>query len=221
LLPLIQLQALSKTYTDQVVLDKIDLEINVADRVALLGSSGSGKSTLLNLIGLLDTPSYGDYFLSGKSVNDLSITEKAHLRNHQFGYVFQQFHLINNLTVFENIALPLRYRGLSEEEIQHRVEAMLDRLQFKPLSTRYPLTLSGGQKQRVAIARALVGSPTVILADEPTGALDSKTADSIMDLLLELQQNFKAALILVTHDERLAAHCSRRYCLQAGQLCSF
>lgn len=220
MLPLIQLQALSKAYTDQVVLDNIHLEISAADRIVLLGSSGSGKSTLLNLIGLLDLPSSGEYFLSGKSVNALSITEKAHLRNHQFGYVFQQFHLINNLTIFENIALPLRYRGLPEEEIQEKVDAMLDRLQLKHLSGRYPLTLSGGQKQRIAIARALVGNPKVILADEPTGALDAKTADTIMSLLLELQQSFGAALILVTHDERLAVHCSKHYSLQAGQLCS-
>lgn len=219
MLPLIQLQALSKSYTNQVVLNNIHLDIHATDSIVLLGSSGSGKSTLLNLIGLLDTPSQGQYFLSGQSVTALSITEKAHLRNHQFGYVFQQFHLINNLTIFDNIALPLRYRGMSEDLIQEKVDAMLDRLQLKQLSQRYPLTLSGGQKQRIAIARALIGNPKVILADEPTGALDSKTAAMIMALLLELQQSFSAALILVTHDERLAEHCNRRYYLQAGQLC--
>lgn len=210
-----------KSYTtaEQVtpILRDINITINSGDSVALVGSSGSGKSTLMNIMGLLDKPTSGTYHLGGKDMAGADDNDLAYLRNHHIGFVFQQFNLLPRFTAFQNVALPLSYRKLSKEEQSTLIMNALDRVGMADYAQRHPSQLSGGQQQRIAIARAIVGDPQMILADEPTGALDSRTGQEVMQLFKTLHQEGRT-LILVTHDERIAMQCRRRLSLADGQI---
>lgn len=221
-MPMIALTNITKKYqignVESTVLKNVTLTINEGDMLAIVGASGSGKSTLMNIIGLLDKASSGDYVLRGRNVAGLLDDELATLRNHSIGFVFQQFNLLPRLNALQNVALPLTYRSdLSPADIKLRVLAALERVGMSAFIDHRPTQLSGGQQQRVAIARALVGEPQVILADEPTGALDSATSHEIMDLFLALHHEGRT-LILVTHDETVAAQCARRITLADGEM---
>lgn len=217
--PLINLKDLVKTYhlegISSTVLKEVSLSVNEGELLAIVGASGSGKSTLMNIIGLLDKADSGTYQLHNKDVADLSDDEAAHLRNQSIGFVFQQFNLLPRFTAMQNVALPLTYRGVSSAEIKERVLKALARVGMEQYAAHRPMQLSGGQQQRVAIARALVTEPKVILADEPTGALDSRTGTEVMNLFLNLHAEGRT-LILVTHDEHIAAQCKRRITLADG-----
>jgi len=207
-------------YTDEVethALDGIDLEIGRGEYVSIAGPSGSGKSTLLAIMGLLDSPSAGSYRLKSTPVEHLDIAERATIRNREIGFIFQNFNLISDLTVYENVELPLTYRGMSGAERKQRVEGALERVGMSHRSKHYPSQLSGGQQQRVAVARALGGNPSILLADEPTGNLDSHNAEAVMDLLGELHHQ-GATICMVTHDPRFARHAQRRVHLFDGRV---
>ncbi|MGB0899770.1 MAG: ABC transporter ATP-binding protein [Psychrobium sp.] len=199
-------------YTDEVetqALNGINLSINKGEYLSISGPSGCGKSTLLSLLGLLDTSSNGQYSLAGHDVSDLSRDERARIRNKEIGFVFQSFNLISDLSVEENVALPLTYRGdLTASDIQMRVTESLEKVEMAHRGSHFPSQLSGGQQQRVAIARALAGTPSIILADEPTGNLDSKNAQTVMNLLDKLHQE-GVTICMVTHDPASAARASR------------
>lgn len=199
------------------VLHDISLQIRQGEMVAIVGASGSGKSTLMNLIGLLDSVGSGSYQLHGKDVNGLNEDERALLRNLCFGFVFQQFHLLPRFNALHNVGLPLTYRDGPANMIRKKAAQALERVGMQSFHNHKPTQLSGGQQQRVAIARALVGEPEVILADEPTGALDSRTGQEIMQLFLDLHREGRTILI-VTHDEAIAAQCTRRIVLADGQI---
>lgn len=210
---LIHLDGVKKIfYTDEVethALAGVHAEIRRGEYVAITGPSGCGKSTLLSILGLLDTPSDGRYMLNGTHVEDIDASTRARIRNREIGFIFQAFNLIGDLTVFENVELPLTYReGMSRSERKDRVMASLERVGMSHRVKHYPAQLSGGQQQRVAVARALVGSPSILLADEPTGNLDSKNGDAVMKLLDELHAD-GATICMVTHDPRFA-ECARR-----------
>lgn len=217
--PLIKLKDLVKTYSlegiSSTVLKEVSLTVYQGDLLAIVGASGSGKSTLMNIIGLLDKADSGTYTLRDKNVAGLSDDESAELRNHSIGFVFQQFNLLPRFTAIQNVALPLTYRGVSANEIKEKVMTSLERVGMAKYAHHRPTQLSGGQQQRVAIARALVTEPQVILADEPTGALDSKTGTEVMNLFLTLHAEGRT-LIMVTHDEHVAAQCKRRITLADG-----
>ena len=219
--PLIQLEGVSKVFfTDEVethALSGIDLEIRDGEYVAISGPSGCGKSTLLSLIGLLDTPTQGVYRLNGESVEDLKTKQRARIRNRQIGFIFQAFNLIGDLTVFENVELPLTYRGMPASERKQRANEALERVGMAHRMKHYPSQLSGGQQQRVAVARALGGDPSVLLADEPTGNLDSKNGEAVMDLLRDVHQG-GATICMVTHDPRFEAYARRVVRLFDGKL---
>lgn len=197
------------------VLKGVDLHVAPGELVAIMGSSGSGKSTLLNVLGLLDGYDEGTYHLDGQLMKDLSETEAARLRNECLGFVFQSFHLLPFKTATENVALPLYYRGVGRRERTRRALAVLDRVGLADRADHLPSMLSGGQKQRVAIARAMVARPRVVLADEPTGALDSTTSDEIMDLVREVHAEGMTILV-VTHETDIAAQCDRTILLRDG-----
>ncbi len=205
--PLIKLEGVTKAFfTDDVethALSGIHLEIKRGDYVAISGPSGCGKSTLLSILGLLDTPTEGTYTLNGQSVADLNLAERARIRNREVGFIFQSFNLIGDLTVFENVELPLTYRGMPASERKTRVTAALERVGMAHRARHLPSQLSGGQQQRVAVARALVGDPAILLADEPTGNLDSRNGEAVMELLSELHRG-GATICMVTHDPRFA-----------------
>jgi len=205
--PLIKLDGVTKAFfTDDVethALSGIHLEIKRGDYVAISGPSGCGKSTLLSILGLLDTPTEGSYTLNGHAVADLNLAERARIRNREVGFIFQSFNLIGDLTVFENVELPLTYRGMAASERKRRVTAALERVGMAHRAKHLPSQLSGGQQQRVAVARALVGEPAILLADEPTGNLDSKNGEAVMELLSELHRG-GATICMVTHDPRFA-----------------
>jgi putative ABC transport system ATP-binding protein len=217
----IRLSGVSKVYeTDEIethALADIDLAIERGEFVAVSGPSGCGKSTLLGIIGLLDTPSSGRYFLKEREVARLDAGERARIRNREIGFIFQSFNLIGGLTVFENIELPLTYRGLHKDERHRRVDEVLERVGMTRRRNHYPAQLSGGQQQRVAVARALGGRPALLLADEPTGNLDSKSADAVMALLTELHGE-GATICMVTHDPRFAGHAQRTVHLFDGRI---
>ena len=219
--PLIHIANLKKVFfTDEVethALENIDLDIQKGEYVCISGPSGCGKSTLLAILGLLDTPTSGDYTLNGRSVANLRMSERARIRNREIGFIFQSFNLIGDLTVFENIDLPLSYRGMSPTERKHRAEAALERVGMTHRRNHFPSQLSGGQQQRVAVARALAGDPAILLADEPTGNLDSQNGEAVMDLLKDLHSN-GATICMVTHDPRYAAHAQRNVQLFDGKL---
>lgn len=197
------------------VLKGIDLEINKGEYVALMGPSGSGKSTLMNLLGCLDTPTSGHYILNGKDVSTMHDNELAEIRNKEIGFVFQTFNLLPRTTALDNVALPMIYAGYSKSERKERATKVLQQVNLGDRMDHQPNQLSGGQRQRVAIARALVNSPSIILADEPTGNLDSKTSDEIMKLLDDIHKNGNT-IILVTHEEEIAAHAKRIIRLRDG-----
>jgi putative ABC transport system ATP-binding protein len=220
---LIRLDGVSKIfYTDEVethALAGVHLEIGRGDYIAIAGPSGCGKTTLLSLLGLLDSPTEGRYSLEGEDVSNLSAAERARVRNRQIGFIFQAFNLIGDLTVYENVELPLTYRGMSSGERKERVQAALERVGMAHRTKHYPAQLSGGQQQRVAVARAIVGKPAILLADEPTGNLDSKNGEAVMDLLKELHDD-GATICMVTHDPRYARHAQRSIHLFDGQIVS-
>ena len=220
---LIELKGINKTYKngDQElrVLKDIDLEVEEGEFVAIMGPSGSGKSTLMNVIGLLDRPTSGDYFLEGQEVGNLSEKKLARVRNEQIGFVFQQFFLLSKLNAFQNVELPLIYAGVHPAKRKEIAEQYLEKVELGSRMHHLPSELSGGQKQRVAIARALVNQPAIVLADEPTGALDTKTGEQIMDLLTKLNQEGKT-IIMVTHEPEIAAFANRRIVIRDGVIAS-
>ena len=201
------------------VLKGIDLHIKEGEFVSIMGSSGSGKSTLLNIVGLLDGHDSGDYYLNGQKIEKLNETKAAVLRNKFLGFVFQSFNLISYKTALENVSLPLYYQGIARKERQKIALEYLDKVGLKDWAKHLPSELSGGQKQRVAIARALVTKPKVILADEPTGALDSTTTDSVMELLTEIN-NEGMTVFVITHEEEVAAQTKRIVRLKDGKIIS-
>jgi putative ABC transport system ATP-binding protein len=218
---LIKLKGVSKIfYTDEVetrALSDIHLEIAKGDYLAIAGPSGCGKSTLLSLIGLLDSPTEGEHWIKGEPVAKLSTSERCRIRNREIGFIFQAFNLIGDLTVYENVELPLTYRSMAFAERKKHVQQALERVGMSHRMKHYPAQLSGGQQQRVAVARALVGSPAIMLADEPTGNLDSKNGEAVMDLLRELHTG-GATICMVTHDERYAHHAARTVHLYDGSI---
>jgi len=207
-------------YTDEVethALSGIHLEIKKGEYVSIAGPSGCGKSTLLSILGLLDTPTDGSYQLDGKPVEDLNASERSRIRNREIGFIFQAFNLIGDLTVFENVELPLTYRGMPSSERKKRVQGALEKVAMSHRMKHYPSQLSGGQQQRVAVARALVGEPLILLADEPTGNLDSKNSEAVMDLLKGLHKE-GATICMVTHDPRYAHYADRSVHLFDGRV---
>lgn len=199
------------------VLKGIDLEVKRNEYTALMGPSGSGKSTLMNILGCLDTPTSGEYWLNGKNVSHLVDNELAEIRNHEIGFVFQTFNLLPRSTALENVALPLVYAGMSAKDRKERAEEVLTQVGLSDRMDHRPNQLSGGQRQRVAVARALVNKPSIILADEPTGNLDTKTSVEIMALFSEIHANGNT-VILVTHEEDIAAHAKRVIRLRDGMV---
>ena len=219
--PMIRLDGVSKIfYTEELethALSGIHLEIRQGEYVSIAGPSGCGKSTLLSLVGLLDTPSEGSYSLAGKPVHSLTLGERARIRNREIGFIFQSFNLIGDLTVYENVELPLTYRGLRSAERRTRVRETLDKMGMSHRAKHLPSQLSGGQQQRVAVARALVGNPLILLADEPTGNLDSRNGETIMELLRDLHRE-GVTICMVTHDVRYARHAEREVHLFDGRI---
>jgi putative ABC transport system ATP-binding protein len=218
---LIRLEAVTKVfYTDEVethALSGIHLEICKGEYVSIAGPSGCGKSTLLSILGLLDSPTEGKYTLNSRPVEDLDLSDRARIRNREVGFIFQSFNLIGDLNVFENVELPLTYRGMRSAERKTRVQQALEKVGMAHRSKHLPSQLSGGQQQRVAVARALVGEPSVLLADEPTGNLDSKNGEAVMDLLRELHRA-GSTIVMVTHDPRFARYAGRHVNLFDGRV---
>jgi putative ABC transport system ATP-binding protein len=219
--PLIRLEGIKKVfYTDEVethALADVHLEIRPGEYISMAGPSGCGKTTLLSILGLLDTPTGGQYFLDGEPVANLSAADRARVRNRQIGFIFQAFNLIGDLTVEENVELPLTYRGMDSGERKKRVQSALERVGMSHRMKHYPSQLSGGQQQRVAVARAVAGDPLILLADEPTGNLDSTNGEAVMTLLRELHRG-GATICMVTHDPRYAAHADRTVHLFDGRV---
>jgi putative ABC transport system ATP-binding protein len=218
---LIHLQSVKKVFLTEEVethaLANIHLEIRPGEYVSIAGPSGCGKSTLLSIIGLLDSPSDGQYWLNGNPVANLSLADRTRVRNREIGFIFQNFNLIGDLTVFENVELPLTYRGMSSGERRQRVQEALEKVGMAHRMKHYPSQLSGGQQQRVAVARALVGNPAILLADEPTGNLDSANGEAVIALLHELHRD-GATICMVTHDPRYSRHADRTVHLFDGQV---
>ena len=218
---LIRLDGIKKVFlTDEVethALSGIHMDIRQGEYVAISGPSGCGKSTLLAILGLLDSPSDGKYWLNGQEVADLPMSQRARVRTREIGFIFQSFNLIGDLTVYENVELPLTYRGLGAAERKERVMASLDRVAMAHRTRHYPAQLSGGQQQRVAVARALVGRPSILLADEPTGNLDSRNGEAVMGLLAERHRD-GATICMVTHDTRFSRYSERTIHLFDGRI---
>ena len=218
---LIKLDGVGKTfYTDEVethALSNIHLAIKAGEYLAIAGPSGCGKSTLLAILGLLDSPSEGTYVLKGQPVEGLTLAERARVRNREIGFIFQAFNLIGDLTVYQNVELPLTYRNMPVADRKKRVQEALDRVGMSHRMKHFPSQLSGGQQQRVAVARALAGSPSILLADEPTGNLDSTNGEAVMALLQELHRG-GATICMVTHDVRYAKHADRSVHLLDGRV---
>jgi putative ABC transport system ATP-binding protein len=219
--PVIKLEGVTKVFlADEVethALSEVTFEIARGEYVSIAGPSGCGKSTLLSILGLLDTASSGSYELNGRPVTELKAFERARVRNREIGFIFQSFNLIGDLTVFENVELPLTYRGMRPAERRQRVADALERVGMAHRAKHLPSQLSGGQQQRVAVARAVAGEPVILLADEPTGNLDSKSGESVMNLLHELYMN-GATICMVTHDPRYARHADRHIHLFDGRV---
>jgi putative ABC transport system ATP-binding protein len=217
--PLIRLQNISKVfYTDEVetrALSSVNLEIKNGEFLSIAGPSGCGKSTLLSILGLLDSPNEGAYWIHEDEVENLSLSDRTRIRNREIGFVFQAFNLIGDLTVYENVELPLTYRSMGSAERKQRVTEVLERVQMAHRTKHYPSQLSGGQQQRVAVARALVGQPAILLADEPTGNLDSKNSEAVIELLRQLHAD-GATICMVTHDPRYASIADRTIHLLDG-----
>jgi putative ABC transport system ATP-binding protein len=220
---LIRMRGVNKVFlTDELethALSGVDLDIRRGEFVSISGPSGCGKSTLLSIIGLLDSPTAGEYLLKGEAVESLSLRARSRVRNREIGFIFQAFNLIGDLTVWENVELPLTYRGMPATERKQRVADALEKVGMSHRRNHYSAQLSGGQQQRVAVARALAGSPAILLADEPTGNLDSKNGSAVMDLLKDLHQE-GATICMVTHDPRFSAYADRTIHLFDGRLVS-
>ena len=218
---LLVMDGVTKVFTTDEVethaLAGIHLNLKRGEYVSISGPSGCGKSTLLAILGLLDSPSGGTYTLNGRAVQDLKLAERARIRNREIGFIFQAFNLIGDLTVYENVELPLTYRGMSGAERKKRVLEALERVGMSHRIKHYPSQLSGGQQQRVAVARALAGDPSILLADEPTGHLDSQNGEQVMDLLRELHRG-GATICMVTHDPRYAKYADREIHLFDGRI---
>ncbi len=218
---LLQMEGVTKVFvTDEVethALAGIHLELRRGEYVSISGPSGCGKSTLLAILGLLDTPSDGKFVLNGRPVHDLKMSERARIRNREIGFIFQAFNLIGDLTVYENVELPLTYRGMPSSERKQKVHQALERVGMSHRVKHYPSQLSGGQQQRVAVARALAGEPSILLADEPTGNLDSANGEQVMELLRELHRA-GATICMVTHDPRYARYAGRSIHLFDGRI---
>jgi putative ABC transport system ATP-binding protein len=219
--PLIQIQSMNKVfYTDELethALANVHLEVKRGEYLSIAGPSGCGKSTLLSILGLLDTPTSGSYRLNGNAIESLSTAERARIRNREIGFIFQAFNLIGDLSVYENVELPLTYRKLPPAERKRRVERALERVEMAHRMKHFPGQLSGGQQQRVAVARALAGEPAILLADEPTGNLDSKNGEAVMDLLRDLHRG-GATICMVTHDPRFTRYADRAIHLFDGRI---
>lgn len=217
------MQGVSKIfYTDEVethALSEINLAIQPGEYICITGPSGCGKSTLLSIAGLLDTPTLGKYLLNGYPLEDLSVSDRVRIRNREIGFIFQNFNLISDLTVYENVELPLTYRNMSSQNRGERVEESLKKVGMEHRKKHYPPQLSGGEQQRVAVARALGGSPAVMLADEPTGNLDSKNGDAVMELLSQLHQE-GTTICMVTHNEEYERFAERKVHLFDGKIVS-
>jgi putative ABC transport system ATP-binding protein len=218
---LIRLEGIRKVfYTDEVethALSDVHLEVKKGEYVSISGPSGCGKTTLLSILGLLDSPTEGSYMLAGEPVAGLTPAERARIRNRQVGFIFQAFNLIGDLTVAENVELPLTYRGLASAERKRRVQEALEKVGMAHRTRHYPSQLSGGQQQRVAVARAVAGDPAILLADEPTGNLDSRNGEAVMELLRDLHRS-GSTICMVTHDPRYAAHADREVHLFDGRV---
>jgi putative ABC transport system ATP-binding protein len=218
---LVRMEGVSKIFhadeVETLALSGVHLEIRHGEFVSIAGPSGCGKSTLLSIVGLLDSPTGGGYAIHGKSVASLSVSERSRIRNREIGFVFQAFNLIGDLTVFENVELPLTYRNMAVGDRKRRVQQVLDRVGMAHRAKHYPAQLSGGQQQRVAVARALGGQPSILLADEPTGNLDSKNSEAVMDLLKEMHTE-GVTICMVTHDPRYAGMADRTIHLVDGRI---
>ncbi len=218
---MITLKDIRKSFTNGeetiVALNDVSLSIQENEFVAFMGSSGSGKSTMMNILGCLDTPDSGEYLLNGNAVNQLTDEALSKIRNEHIGFIFQTFHLLPKLDAIGNVKLPLRYSDVSEEEATQRAQALLEKVGLGHRMHHRPFEMSGGQRQRVAIARALINRPTMILADEPTGNLDSKTSDDIMALLTELHQQGQT-IVMVTHEENIAEYAQRVVTMKDGSI---
>ena len=218
---LIRLENVTKIfYTDEVethALSAVGFEIAAGEFVSIAGPSGCGKSTLLSILGLLDTPTAGQYWLSGEAVADLPLSERARIRNRQVGFIFQSFNLVGDLNVFENVELPLTYRGMDRAERKQRVMQALEKVGMAHRAKHLPAQLSGGQQQRVAVARAIAGEPAILLADEPTGNLDSANGEAVMKLLTNLHEA-GSTICMVTHDQRYAGQASKEIHLFDGRV---
>ena len=220
---MISFESINKTYSEGEeyayrALQEVSFQIEAGEAVALIGPSGCGKSTILNIMGLLDAPSSGNYCLRGQSVSGLDADALACLRNEMIGFVFQSFHLLPRLNAWQNVGLPLVYRGVPAAEIKRCALEVLSELGMEPYAAHLPSELSGGQQQRVALARAVVGSAPIILADEPTGALDSQTGLMVMDLLMDLNRRRSVTMVIVTHDPQVAGQCHRTLRVRDGRI---
>jgi len=219
---LLKTVAISKTYytgsISVTVLKNIDLSIEKREFMSIIGKSGSGKTTLMNILGCLDTPTTGKYFINNTDVSDMDADQLAHIRNKKIGFVFQRFNLLQDMTAVENVALPQLYAGKYENEAKKRAKELLELVGLEHRTGHFPTELSGGEQQRVAIARALANDPSIILADEPTGNLDSKTGEKIMDMFKALNQEDSTTIIIITHDQTLAEQTNRMVRLFDGKI---
>lgn len=223
--PIIRLNNIYKKYfegkeNELEILHGINLEVYDGEFVAIVGESGSGKSTLMNIIGALDKPTSGEYYLNDINILDIKDREISKIRNKQIGFVFQTFNLIGRMNAYKNIELPMIYAGVNQKIREKRVNELLEKVDMKERRTHQPNELSGGQKQRIAIARALANTPSIILADEPTGALDSKTSRDVMDLFHHLHKENSITIVLITHNQKLAEECDRVITISDGNIVS-